>query len=748
MEGLSVWLVSAWHKFMKRRDKTEEELLRQVEEMRGVNAELQAGKEEQASVAEELKQSEAKFRKLAEKSVVGIYLIQDDLLRYVNPKFAEIFGYEVDEMINRLEATAIVLPEDQPLVEENIRKRISGEVESIHFQFRGIRKDQEIVQVEVYGSRIDHQGRPAVLGTMIDITERIRAQHDLEKQLTILQGLYDLAVGMIAERSLDENLTLVVEKSRELLGTDTSFIVLHDEKTDELRWHISSGLVTERFKRLRVPMGHGLAGKVAQSGKWIVVEDYFKEMGPDVDNITRAEGLISGISVPIQIGHTNYGVLFAFNRTKTQFPKTDLDTLLLFGNFAAVEIARKRAKERLQESEERYRKLYEESKRREDLYLSFLNSSADAIMVYDLQGKAQYVSPSFTRLFGWTEEEVKEGEIPFVPESERDSEMALFDRVVGEGKAIRGFQTKRHAKDGSTLDVSISASCYHDYEGNPAGMSVILRDITALKFLERARRRAVDHLSHELRTPLGIIQASLQQLNRHDLPETQREQNIERIQRHLDRLGDLQAIVERIVVPQKYQPEPLRVDSAIERIIDDLLKKSSHRQVNLLTRLEAIETDVIDPSLLEQVLRTLVKNAVENTPDGGEVIISLTQHPSGVLLQVQDHGVGIPASDREFIFEAFHHTQETEQYSTRKPFDFNAGGKGLELMYLKILSEEGAFDISFESHRCHYLAAHWDQCSGKISSCPYIDDLEGCKQSGGTTFSVLFHRLHHQGDGN
>ena len=658
---------------MKRRDKTREELLRQVEEMSRVIAELQVCKEDQESVAGELKQSEEKFRKLAEKSVVGIYLIQDDILRYVNPKFAEIFGYEVDEMINRLEATAMVFPDDRPLVEENIRKRISGEVESIHFQFRGIRKDQGIVQVEVYGSRIDHQGRPAVLGTMTDITERVRAQRDLEKQLTIFQGLYDLAVAMIAERSLDENLTLVVEKSRQLLGTDTAFIALHDEKTDELCWHISSGLVTERFKRLRVPMGHGLAGKVAQSGKWIVVEDYFKEIGSDFDHITRAEGLISGISVPIQIGQTNYGVLFAFNRTKTHFPKTDLDTLLLFGNFAAVEIGRKRAQKRLQESEERYRNLYEESKRREDLYLSFLNSSADAIMVYDLEGKAQYVSPSFTRLFGWTEEEIKDGEIPFVPESERDSETALFGRVCGQGKAIRGFQTKRNAKDGSALDVSISASCYHDYEGNPAGMSVILRDVTALKSLDRARRRAVDHLSHELRTPLVIIQASLLPLNRPDLSGAQREQLIERIQRNLDRLGDLQTIVQRIVLPQKYQPKPLRVDSAIEGVIGDLRKRSAHRQVALFTKLEAIETDVIDPSMLEQILRTLVKNAVENTPDGGEIIISLTQSPSGILLQVQDHGVGITASDREFIFEAFHHTQETEQYSTRKPFDFNAG---------------------------------------------------------------------------
>lgn len=693
--------------------------------------------------SEELRESEEKFRKLAEKSVVGIYLIQDGLLRYTNPKFAEIFGYEVEEMVNRLEATAIVFDEDRSLVEENIRKRISGEVESIHFEFRGVRKDRKIIHVEVYGSRIDHQGRPAVLGTMIDITERIQSQRDLEKQLTIFQGLYELAMAMIAERSLDQNLTLVVEKSRQILDTDTSFIALHDERTDELRWHISSGLLTERFKRLRVRMGKGLAGEVAQSGKWIVVEDYFKEIGADIQGITRDEGLISGIGAPIRIGETHYGALFAFNRIKTQFSKTDLDTLLLFGNFAAVEIGRKRARERLQESERQYKNLYEESKKREDLYLSFLNSSADAIMVLDLHGDTQYVSPSFVRLFGWTEEEVKQGEIPFVPESERDSEKALFERVVLEGKAVKDFETRRNAKDGSALDVSISASCYHDHEGNPAGMSVILRDITALKSLERTMRKAVDHLSHELDTPLGVIQGSLKQLNRQSLTKAQKGQIIERIQRHLARLGDLQAIAQKIVAPPKYRPEPLRADSAVEEIIEKLRHKSSHRQVKVLTRLEPIETDFIDPRMLEQILETLVKNAVENTPDGGEITVSLTNHPSGALLQVQDHGVGIAASEREFIFDAFYHTQETDLYSTRKPFDFNAGGKGLELMHLKILSEGGTFDISFESSRCRHLSAPLDLCSGDLSSCPFISGLERCRESGGTTFLVLFNRVPH-----
>ena len=100
--------------------------------------------------------------------------------------------------------------------------------------------------------------------------------------------------------------------------------------------------------------------------------------------------------------------------------------------------------------------------------------------------------------------------------------------------------------------------------------------------------------------------------------------------------------------------------------------------------------------------------------------------------------MGIPEADRAFVFEAFHHTQDTDQYSTKSPYDFDAGGKGLELMQLKILADEGCFDIWFESQRCKYLASPDGRCSGEISSCEHITDPEICVQSGGTTFYVLF----------
>jgi two-component system phosphate regulon sensor histidine kinase PhoR len=196
--------------------------------------------------------------------------------------------------------------------------------------------------------------------------------------------------------------------------------------------------------------------------------------------------------------------------------------------------------------------------------------------------------------------------------------------------------------------------------------------------------------------------------------------------------------VEQILSPPEYSPQTFRVLPFVEGILDDLRERSRHRLINLVSHIEDVQTDALDPNILRLVLETLVKNAVENTPDDGEVSVSVQQVPEGILVQVRDHGVGIPVEDQEFIFEGFHHTQPTVEYSTKKPFDFNAGGAGLELLRLKALAEIGYFEIAFETSRCKYVPTGRDHCPGAIASCPHVQDDEGCRESGGTTFSVLF----------
>src|ERR1700680_2931003 len=118
-------------------------------------------------------------RLLAESSPSGICLVQDSLLRYANPTMARMFGYAVEDVVDRLGPLQLVHPDDRPLVSENIRRRIEGEMDEIRYEFRGLRKDGSVFPVEVHGRRIEHGGRIGVLGTLVDNTDRRRAEDEL-----------------------------------------------------------------------------------------------------------------------------------------------------------------------------------------------------------------------------------------------------------------------------------------------------------------------------------------------------------------------------------------------------------------------------------------------------------------------------------------------------------------------------------------------------------------------------------------
>jgi hypothetical protein len=78
---------------------------------------------------------------------------------------------------------------------------------------------------------------------------------------------------------------------------------------------------------------------------------------------------------------------------------------------------------------------------------------------------------------------------------------------------------------------------------------------------------------------------------------------------------------------------------------------------------------------------------------------------------------------------------------SKNPFDFNAGGKGLDLLRMKAYGQRFGFDLSAESRRCIYLATDRDVCPGRISRCPHCTSREDCVASGGSTFSVAFQAL-------
>ena len=134
-----------------------------------------------------LKEAEEKFRNLVEQSMVGVYIIQDTRCAYANPRLEQITGYSIAELMNMNSILEIVHEDDREKVMRNFFERYSGSTSSLNYQFRGRRKGGELIYVEVFGSVTQYQGRPAIIGTLIDVTDKYFATRAIEESKMALQ---------------------------------------------------------------------------------------------------------------------------------------------------------------------------------------------------------------------------------------------------------------------------------------------------------------------------------------------------------------------------------------------------------------------------------------------------------------------------------------------------------------------------------------------------------------------------------
>jgi PAS domain S-box-containing protein len=305
--------------------------------------------------------------------------------------------------------------------------------------------------------------------------------------------------------------------------------------------------------------------------------------------------------------------------------------------------------------------------------------------------------------------------------------------------------------------------------------------------LNRAKDKVINHLSHELKTPVSVLSASLNILSKKLATHSDEtwKPTIERAQRNLQRILEIQYQVADIMRDKEYKtyellssvldqtadelealiaaevgevgvmervrkrieetfgpketvPEEIPLNAYVNERLEALEPSFSHRQVEIKKRLEPASPVCIPLEDLQKVIDGLIKNAIENTPDEGEIDVTVRKKGEGSELVVRDYGVGITEENQKRIFEGFFTTQETMDYSSKRPFDFNAGGKGADLLRMKIFSERYNFRIDIKSSRCPCLPEESDVCPGRISECTYCKGKPECHRSGGTTFTLFF----------
>lgn len=312
-----------------------------------------------------------------------------------------------------------------------------------------------------------------------------------------------------------------------------------------------------------------------------------------------------------------------------------------------------------------------------------------------------------------------------------------------------------------------------------------------LEDLSRTKSKVLNHLSHELRTPLAIIRGTVATMERKlkDLGLVEFDKPLTRMKRHVQSLNSLESRIESIMmtgytwerryitnflqcaldlmeIQAEWTPEirraaeiihkwlektfPTRKDisekipivSFISEVADFIRAKAKEQQRNVKLTFDLEEGELFIPKpVLHAIIEGLIRNAIEATPDNGKVEVTGNIKGNRYIFKVKDSGIGIPDKDKELIFQGFYPVQETEDYSSGRPYSFNAGGKGIDLLRIRMYSELYEFKLSFTSKRCPYFGSDGKTC-GNVEFCNQSNSQDGCFQNGGSEFIVDFPLSH------
>ena len=310
----------------------------------------------------------------------------------------------------------------------------------------------------------------------------------------------------------------------------------------------------------------------------------------------------------------------------------------------------------------------------------------------------------------------------------------------------------------------------------------------AVSSLNAAKDRMINHLSHELKTPMQTLTLTMDLLQNvlKPVPEQRWSRLIELGKKNVGRIAALQEEVGDIMQERQYKGYGMirflydqcadalasliaaecgdasilkqvkdRIDEdfgfapaeagniPIETFIEERLERLrplfAHRDLKISCDLEKGLSLFIPEEVLKKIVDGLIKNAVENTPDQGKIEIRTRKKDDAIEITIQDFGIGITKEHWERIFQGYLPTQDLLTYSTKAPFDFYAGGKGADLLRMKIFSEKYNFEISMDSEYCRHIEnSEEGRCPGKISKCFACKKAEDCYASSGTCFSLIF----------
>jgi PAS domain S-box-containing protein len=239
----------------------------------------------------ELRASEEKFRTLVEQNLVGVFILQDDSFQYVNPGLEQISGYTKSELETEIKFHSLVHDDDVLKVRTNYLRRLRGEEVDNQYIFRIFNRAGDMRYVDAIVSRIVYYGQPAILGTLVDITDRIEEEKRVGKAVNNAQEKERMQIGM----ELHDNVQQILVGT--LINLDFAKRRLDNKTVIENTLTNVSVYVNDALQELR-RLAHELAPSLNHPGSF---SDKLKHLVSTIDKTDTIQFIVDADSDEMEL---------------------------------------------------------------------------------------------------------------------------------------------------------------------------------------------------------------------------------------------------------------------------------------------------------------------------------------------------------------------------------------------------------------------------------------------------------------
>lgn len=632
-----------------------------------------------------------------------------------NQAFADLHGKSAKEIIGKSDRDLYLSDDVQKFIESDlfvINNKEAAINEEWFTSKNGDSKFLNTIKLPSYNEKGEVQGIVGICRNLTEIKEAESRQRHLNMELQkvirnlkgneeYLQGINRFASTILKQNTITEIVWEATENLINELGIVDCIIYLIDESKQNLVQHAAYGpkkLPKQKIKNpIIIPIGKGIVGSVAKSGKSELINDTSKDERYILDDDLR----YSELSVPIIADGEIIGVIDSEHPDRNFFDSNHLEKFQTIANLVSFRLKNAINQEKLQIAQDSITKL-----------TTAVEQSSISILMTDVNGMIEYANPAFEKLTGYTSEECLGKKTSILRSGEQSKEFynKLWKTILSGKKWTGEIINKK--KNGENYWVLSAISPIINENGVCTDFVYMQTDITQLKQLEnelineKLRAEAADksksiflaNMSHEIRTPLNAIYGMTKLLSDSSLNKDQ-----ERLVDGLEISSqNLLQIITDILDFSKIESGNLNLETTVfslqelfQKLYEMLEFRTEEKKLLFDYRIdENIHNQLIgDPFRLHQVLLNLLNNAVKFTQKGSIILNAQLKRSetdyASIEFSVSDTGIGIESCKENSIFESFKQADEsiTREY----------GGSGLGLPICKELIELMGGEIKVSS---------------------------------------------------